>query len=179
MTIYSLNNVLPTCPDHADFWVAPGAHVIGNVSIGRAVSIWFGAVIRGDNEPVVLGDGTNVQDNAVLHTDPGFPLQIGSLCTIGHSAIVHGCTIGDRSLVGMGAVVLTGAAVERNCLVGAKALVPEGARIPECSLVLGVPGRVVRKLSPDEVSGLDRAAHHYQSRYQLYRNSLNESDPAA
>ncbi len=177
MTIYSLDQVSPTCPEDAEFWVAPGAHVIGNVSVGRAVSIWFGAVVRGDNEPVVLGDGTNVQDNAVLHTDPGFPLQIGSWCTIGHAAIVHGCTIGDRSLVGMGAAVLNGAIVERNCLVGAKALVPEGVRIPEGSLVLGVPGRVVRKLSPDEVSGLDRAAHHYQSRYLLYRNSLNASDP--
>ena len=102
MTVYMLNGVSPACPDDAEFWVAPGAHVIGNVSIGRGVSIWFGAVIRGDNEPVVLGDGTNVQDNAVLHTDPGFPLEIGAQCTIGHAAIVHGCTIGDRSLVGMG-----------------------------------------------------------------------------
>ena len=177
MTIYTLNGVAPTCPGSAEFWVAPGAHVIGNVSIGRSVSIWFGAVIRGDNEPVVLGGGTNVQDNAVLHTDPGFPLKIGAQCTIGHSAIVHGCTIGDRSLVGMGATVLNGAVIERNCLVGANALVPEGVCIPEGSLFLGVPGRVVRELSPEEVSSLDRAACHYKARYPLYRKSLGELVP--
>ena len=138
MTLYALDGVSPSRPANDEFFVAPGAHVIGDVHIGESVSIWFGAVIRGDNEPVVLGPGTNIQDNAVLHNDPRFPLTIGVDCTIGHAAIVHGCTIGDRCLIGMGATILNGAVIEDNCLIGAKALVPEGARIPQGSLVLGV-----------------------------------------
>ena len=174
MTLYALDGVSPSRPANDEFFVAPGAHVIGDVHIGESVSIWFGAVIRGDNEPVVLGPGTNIQDNAVLHNDPRFPLTIGVDCTIGHAAIVHGCTIGDRCLIGMGATILNGAVIEDNCLIGAKALVPEGARIPQGSLVLGVPGRVVRALSPEAIAGLDRAAHHYQSRYKRYKSALVE-----
>ncbi|MEM9973801.1 MAG: gamma carbonic anhydrase family protein [Pseudomonadota bacterium] len=170
--LYGLDGMAPTVPEGEDWWVAPGAHVMGNVVLAEGVGIWFGAVLRGDNEPITVGVGTNIQENAVCHTDMGFPLTIGAHCTIGHTAIIHGCTIGDESLIGMGATVLNGAQIGRNCLVGAGALVTEGKEIPDGSLVIGAPARVVRALSADEIAGLRASAEGYQANMRRFRAAL-------
>lgn len=142
-------------------FVAESAMVIGNVLLKEGASVWFNAVIRGDNELITIGDGSNVQDGSVLHTDPGFPLTIGANVTIGHKVMLHGCTIGDNSLIGINAIVLNGAKIGKNCLVGAGALVTEGKEIPDNSMVLGAPGKVVRELSPQQAEGLRMSALHY------------------
>lgn len=152
----------------AGCWIAPDAVVIGNVILGEDASIWFGAVLRGDNEPITIGARSNVQEHCVFHTDPDFPLTVGTGCTIGHRAILHGCRIGDNSLIGMGAVVLNGATIGANCIIGAMALVPEGKTIPDGSLVVGVPGRVVRALEPEQIAGLGRSADSYVARSRRY-----------
>jgi carbonic anhydrase/acetyltransferase-like protein (isoleucine patch superfamily) len=149
-------------------FVAPNATLIGRVRLSAHASVWFGAVLRGDNEWIDIGPRSNVQDNAVLHTDMGFPLSIGEGCTIGHLACLHGCTIGDNSLIGMGAIVLNGARIGRNCMVGAKALVPQGMEVPDGSLVLGVPGKIVRKLTDAEIAGLEKSASSYVDKARLY-----------
>ena len=146
MTIYVLDGLSPELPEEGRYWVAPDAAVIGRVRLGRNASVWFGAVLRGDNELIVVGENSNVQDHCVLHTDMGAPLTIGANCTIGHRAILHGCTVGDNSLIGMGATILNHAVIGRNCLIGANTLVTEGKQIPDGSLVLGSPGKVVRRL---------------------------------
>jgi carbonic anhydrase/acetyltransferase-like protein (isoleucine patch superfamily) len=161
MTLYALGPHEPQIADAARLWIAPGAHVIGQVHLGLDVSVWFGAVIRGDNDTVRIGARTNVQDGAVLHADPGFPLEIGSDVTIGHRAIVHGCTIGDGTLVGMGATILNGARIGRNCLIGANALVTEGKEFPDNSLIVGAPARVARTLDPEAAARLARTAENY------------------
>jgi carbonic anhydrase/acetyltransferase-like protein (isoleucine patch superfamily) len=170
--LYDLGNLRPKTPEDGDFWVAPGAHVIGNILIGAGVSIWFGAVLRGDNEPITLGEGTNIQDNSVLHTDMGYPLSIGRDCTIGHKAILHGCTIGDGSLIGMGATVLNGAVIGRGCLIGAGALVTEGKTIPDGSLVMGAPGRVVRQLDEAAQARLLQSAAGYRANMARFKAGL-------
>lgn len=170
MTIYALDGVTPRLAD--DVWVAPDANVIGNVELQDAVSIWFGCTLRGDNEPIVIGVGSNVQENVVMHTDPGFPLTIGTGCTIGHKAMLHGCTLGDNTLIGMGATVLNGARVGANCLIGAGALVAEGKEIPDGSLVVGTPGRVIRELDEAARADLRRAALHYQANAKRFRAGL-------
>lgn len=142
-------------------WIAPGARVIGRVNIGEHASIWFNAVIRADNETITIGDRANVQDGAVLHADPGYPLTIGSDCTVGHGAVVHGCTVEDRCLIGMGATVLNGASIGCGSIIGANALVPEGRTIPPHSLVVGVPGRVVRNLGSETTAYIERLASEY------------------
>ncbi len=152
MPLYALDGASPIVPEDGQFFIAPGAHVIGKVRLESGVSIWFGAVLRGDNEEIFVGARGNIQDGALLHTDMGFPLRIGSDCTIGHHAILHGCTIGENSLIGMGAVLLNGAKIGRNCLVGAKALVTEGKEFPDNSLIVGSPARLIRTL--DEASAL-------------------------
>lgn len=173
MTLYVLDGVEPDRT--AGFcWVAPSAAVIGNVVLGAEVGIWFGAVIRGDNEPITIGNRSNIQDNCVLHTDPGFPISIGEGCTIGHNAIIHGCSIGENSLVGMGAAVLNGAQIGRNCLIGAGALVPEGKVIPDNSLVVGMPGKVVRELDEAAIEGLRRSADHYAANARRFSAGLSE-----
>ena len=144
--IYKLLEKIPEFPNNSDYWVAPDANVIGKVRLMAGASVWFGATLRGDNEWIDIGTGSNVQENSVLHTDIGYPLSIGRNCTIGHKAILHGCTIGDQSLIGMGAIVLNGAQIGRNCLIGAGALITEGKIIPDNSLVVGAPGKVVREL---------------------------------
>jgi carbonic anhydrase/acetyltransferase-like protein (isoleucine patch superfamily) len=161
MPIYALEKSVPVFADRASNWIAPDATLIGDVRIGRDVSIWFGTVIRGDNEPIVICDASNVQEHTVMHTDAGFPLTIGRGCTIGHRALLHGCSIGDNSLVGMGAIVLNGARIGKNSLVGAGALVPEGKVFPDGSLIVGSPARVVRTLDEAAVAGLRAAAEHY------------------
>jgi carbonic anhydrase/acetyltransferase-like protein (isoleucine patch superfamily) len=149
-------------------WIAPSAVLIGKVHLHRDSSVWYGAVLRGDNEPITLGPGSNIQENCVLHTDPGHPLVIGRSCTIGHLAMLHGCTIGDGSLIGIGAVVLNGARIGQNCLIGAKALVTEGREIPDGSMVLGAPGKVVRPLTEAEIANLHGAAQRYVERWKRF-----------
>jgi carbonic anhydrase/acetyltransferase-like protein (isoleucine patch superfamily) len=171
MSHYTLGQTGPSLPP-VFHWIAPSAAVIGNVIVGEDVGIWFGAVVRGDNEPITIGSATNIQENCVLHSDPGFPLTIGSGCTIGHGAIVHGCQIGDNTLIGMGAIVLNGANIGRNCMIGAGALVPQGAVIPEGSLVVGVPGRVVRLLEPSEIARQVKSAEHYVANAKRFASDL-------
>lgn len=160
VTLYSLDGIAPQLPS-GFCWIAPGALVMGRVELGEEASIWFGAVLRGDTELIRVGSRSNVQDNAILHTDAGFPLDIAEGCTIGHGAILHGCTIGTGSLVGMGACVLNGARVGRSCLIGARALVTGGMEIPDRSLVLGSPAKVIRSLRADELEMLESSAAHY------------------
>ncbi|UCH17267.1 MAG: gamma carbonic anhydrase family protein [Burkholderiales bacterium] len=160
-------------PDLApDAWVAPGAHVIGRVRLAAQASVWFGAVLRGDNEPIAIGARSNVQDGAVLHTDPGFPLQIEDNVTVGHLAMLHGCTIGAGTLIGVQAVVMNGAVVGRECLVGAGALITEGKTFPDRSLIIGAPAKAVRTLSDEELASLHRAADVDAKRSARYRAEL-------
>jgi len=168
--IYTLDGISPEIDD--DTWVAPDANVIGRVVLEAGASIWFGVTIRGDNEEIRIGAGSNVQENCVFHTDPGCPLTIGENCTIGHKAMLHGCTIGDGSLIGMGATVLNRAKIGKGCLIGAGALIPEGKEIPDGSLVMGMPGKVVRALDDDAKAGLIASARHYQDNMRRFRAGL-------
>ncbi|MET3661164.1 gamma carbonic anhydrase family protein [Aquamicrobium ahrensii] len=161
MPTYGIDAIEPRFDDRRTNWVAPDATVIGNVSVGRNVGIWFGTVIRGDNEPIAIGEDSNVQEHTIMHTDPGFPLTIGKGCTIGHRALLHGCTIGDNSLIGMGAIVLNGAKIGKNSLVGAGALVTEGKEFPDNSLIVGSPAKVVRTLDDAAIEKLRQSAAHY------------------
>ena len=149
-------------------WVAPNATIIGDVTLEKNSSVWFNAVIRGDNENIHVGEGSNVQDGSVLHTDPGCPLRIGTDVTIGPIVMLHGCTIGDNSLIGIGAVILNNAKIGKNCIIGAKALITENKEIPDNSLVVGAPGRVVRKLTDDEIGKITENAKHYQDNWKRY-----------
>ena len=158
------------------YWIAPTAVLIGRVRLERDASVWWGAVLRGDDEPITIGRGSNVQDNCVLHTDPGFPLTIGPEVTVGHLAMLHGCTIGEGSLVGIGAVVLNGAKVGRNCMIAAKALIAEGKEIPDNSLVMGVPGKVVGEVRPEQAERIRVGSVVYVRRWQRYAAGLRSSD---
>ena len=149
-------------------WVAPNATIIGDVTLEKNSSVWFNAVIRGVNENIHVGEGSNVQDGSVLHTDPGCPLRIGKDVTIGHIVMLHGCTIGDNSLIGIGAVILNNAKIGKNCIIGAKALITENKEIPDNSLVVGAPGRVVRKLTDEEIGKITENAKHYQDNWKRY-----------
>ncbi|MDD9715637.1 gamma carbonic anhydrase family protein [Dinoroseobacter sp. PD6] len=170
--IYALDGIAPQFPASGDYWVAPDANLIGKVVLEEASSVWFGATLRGDNEEIRLGTGSNIQEACVLHTDMGFPLTIGTNCTIGHKAILHGCTIGDGSLVGMGATILNGARIGKGCLIGAGALVTEGKEIPDFSLVMGAPGKVVRTLDETAQAGLLESATGYQANMRRFRTGL-------
>lgn len=170
--IYSLDGITPTV--HASAWVAPSCNIIGRVELSQDSSVWFGTTIRGDNEPIILGVGSNIQENSVLHTDPGCPLTIGAGCTIGHKAMLHGCTIGDNSLIGMGAIVLNRAVIGRNCLIAAGALIPEGREIPDGSLVIGSPGKVVRQLDEVAIEKLRVSALHYQANARRFKAGLTK-----
>ncbi|MBN9234486.1 MULTISPECIES: gamma carbonic anhydrase family protein [Phyllobacteriaceae] len=174
MPLYALDGKAPRFVDADSNWVAPDATVIGDVRLGRNAGIWFGVVIRGDNEPITIGDDTNVQEHTVMHTDIGFPLTIGAGCTIGHRAMLHGCTIGDNSLIGMGAIVLNGARIGKNCLVGAGALVTEGKEFPDNSLIVGSPARVVRSLDDGAVAGLRGSAAHYVANGKRFKDGLKQ-----
>lgn len=176
MPVYAYQDHSPSLPEADRYWVAPGAHVIGQVEIGSDVGIWFNVVIRGDNERIIIGDGSNIQENCMLHTDPGFVLRVGRGCTIGHHAILHGCTLGDNTLIGMGATVLNGARIGDNCLVGANALVTEGKEFPDNSLIVGAPAKVVRTLDDKAVEGLKASAAHYIERWQQFRDGLKGID---
>ncbi|MGR3633716.1 MAG: gamma carbonic anhydrase family protein [Limimaricola soesokkakensis] len=170
MTLYSLDGEAPEIDTTA--WVAPGAHVIGRVTLASGSSVWFGTTIRGDNERITLGENTNVQENCVLHTDMGFPLEIGAGVTVGHKAMLHGCTIGENSLIGMGATVLNGAKIGRDCLIGAGALITEGKEIPDGSLVMGAPGKVIRQLDADAIEKLRQSALNYRDNAARFRDGL-------
>lgn len=172
MQTLTLDGVTPELPEDGDVFIAPGAMVIGRVTLRAGASVWFNAVLRGDTEPIEIGEGSNIQDCSVLHTDPGMPLRIGADVTVGHRAILHGCVIGDGSLIGMGAVVLNGAVIGRNCLIGANALVTEGRRVPDGSLVIGQPGKVARALSGAEIAGLVESARNYRRNAQRFRAGL-------
>jgi len=176
MTLYALDGHVPQIAEGT--WVAPDANLIGQVILEESASVWFGCTLRGDNEPILIGAGSNVQENTVMHTDMGYPLTIGAGCTIGHKAMLHGCTIGDNSLIGMGATVLNGATIGRNCLIGAGALITEGKDIPDGSLVMGSPGKVVRRLDEDAIDGLRKSALGYQNNMRRFRAGLNVLDSA-
>ena len=177
MPLYEIDGLSPTVPDNS--WIAPSADLIGDVHLGEEVGIWFGAVIRADNTPIVLGDRTNIQEGAMLHSDPGVPLKIGEDCTVGHHAILHGCTLGDRVLVGMGAIVLNNAVIGDDCLIGAGALVTEGKVFPPGSLIIGSPARAVKELAPEVVEGIKRSAAGYAERQQRFARNLRRVDRPA
>jgi carbonic anhydrase/acetyltransferase-like protein (isoleucine patch superfamily) len=176
MPIYALADASPVLPDEGRYWIAPEAHVIGKVQLGIDVGIWFGAVLRGDNELIDIGDGSNIQEGCVLHTDMGAPLTVGAGCTIGHHAILHGCTIGDNSLVGMGATILNHARIGANCLVGAKALVTEGKEFPDNSLIVGAPAKAVRVLDEAAIERLRWSARNYVENWKRYKAGLRRID---
>ena len=172
MPIYSLDELVPETPAAGDYWVAPDAHVIGKVRLARDVGIWFGAVLRGDNELIDIGEGSNIQEGAMLHTDMGFPLKVGKLCTIGHHAILHGCIIGDNSLVGMGATVLNGVKIGNNCLVGANALVTEGKEFPDNSLIVGAPAKAIRVLDAKVIEGIRAGSLNYVANWKRFARGM-------
>ena len=172
MSLYRLGEVGVRTPASGRYFVAPNAVVLGNVEIGEDASVWFSTVIRGDNEPVRIGARSNVQDGCVLHTDPGFPMSIGEDCTIGHMVMLHGCTIGRRSLVGIGSIILNGARIGEECLIGANTLIAEGKEIPPRSMVLGSPGKIVRQLTDDEVARFAAAAGRYVENWQRFKAGL-------
>ncbi len=175
MPAYAIDGKAPTFEDADSNWVAPDATLIGNISVGRNAGFWFGVVIRGDNEPIVIGADTNVQEHTIMHTDPGFPLTIGEGCTIGHRALLHGCRIGDNSLIGMGAIVLNGARIGRNSLVGAGALVTEGKEFPDNSLIVGFPAKVIRTLDDAAVARLRASAAHYVANGKRFKAGLRKA----
>lgn len=170
MPLYALDDHAPDVSDPV--FIAPGAHVVGDVVLGPDVGVWFAAVIRGDVAPIRIGARTNIQDGAVLHADPDFPLEIGEGCTIGHRAIVHGCTVGENTLIGMGATVLNGARIGANCLVGAGALVTEGKEFPDGSLIVGAPAKVVRSLDAAAIEGLRQSAERYAANARRFAAGL-------
>ncbi len=168
--LYDFENKKPK--NLGENWVAPNATVIGNVTLEKNTSIWFNATLRGDIENIYVGEGSNVQDGSVLHTDPGYPLKVGKNVTIGHLVMLHGCTIGDNSLIGIGAVILNNVKIGKNCIIGAKALITENKEIPDNSLVVGSPGRVIRKLTNEEIQAVEKNAIRYQDNWKKYSKSI-------
>lgn len=175
MTTYSLDGVGIRTPASGRFWVAPNAVVLGNVVMEEDASVWFGAVVRGDNEEIRIGARSNVQDGSVLHTDPGFPMHIEPDCTIGHMVMLHGCRIGARSLIGIGSIILNGAVIGEGSLVGANTLIPEGKVIPPRSMVLGSPGRVVKQFTDEDVARFSAAAGRYVQNWQRFKAGLRRA----
>ena len=172
MAMYELDGVAPEVA--ASAWVADSAEVMGNVQLAEDASIWFGAVLRGDCESISIGEGSNIQDASVLHADLGKPLVVGRHVTVGHQVMLHGCTIGDESLIGIGAVVLNGAKIGRNCLVGAGALITEGKEFPDGSMIIGSPAKAVRQLTPEQIEGLRRSAQHYVDNARRFKTGLRK-----
>src|SRR3954467_6950964 len=172
MSVYNLGGVAPELPEEDEYWIAPNAAVIGRVILKKNASVWWGATLRGDNDPITIGENSNVQDGSVLHTDTGSPLTIGANVTVGHMVMLHGCTIGDNSLVGIGSIILNGAVIGKNCLIGANCLITEGKQIPDNSLVMGSPGKVVRELTPEQRAMMAAGAAHYVANWKRYRAQL-------
>ncbi|KQY70232.1 MULTISPECIES: gamma carbonic anhydrase family protein [unclassified Brevundimonas] len=179
MTIYALADKKPQLPPDGEYWVAPNAILTGDVILKPGASVWFGAVVRGDNDPITIGRDTNIQDGSVLHSDPGEPLTIGDGVTVGHMVMLHSCEIGDNTLIGIGAVVLGRARIGKNCLIGANTLITEGKVIPDGSLVMGQPGKVVRELEPGQIEALRASAAHYVQNWRRYRRDLAALTPDA
>jgi carbonic anhydrase/acetyltransferase-like protein (isoleucine patch superfamily) len=174
MAIYELDGQGPELPADGNFFIADSAEVIGKIRLKAAASVWFGAVLRGDNEWIEIGEGSNVQDNCTCHTDKGFPLTIGANCTIGHNVILHGCTIEDGALIGMGSIVMNGAVIGRNSVVGAGAVITEGKQFPENSLIIGAPARVVRTLSPEQIAAMGSAAKFYAANGPRFKQGMKK-----
>lgn len=172
MPLYQLGEIAPQLAPRA--WIAPGAQVIGNVVMDEGASVWFGAVVRGDNEPITIGAHSNIQDGSVLHSDPGSALTIGEGVTVGHKVTLHGCTIGDNTLIGIGSIILNRAVIGRDSIVGAGSLVPEGKVYPDGVLILGAPARVVRELTPEQIAGFRRSAEHYVGNAKRFEAELKE-----
>jgi carbonic anhydrase/acetyltransferase-like protein (isoleucine patch superfamily) len=172
MAIYELNQVSPTMSESA--WVADSAQVMGRVDLAAHSSVWFGAVIRGDTESIHIGEGSNIQDGSVLHADIGQPIRVGKHVTVGHKVMLHGCIIGDESLIGIGAIVLNGVKIGKNCLVGAGSLVTEGKEFPDGSMIMGTPAKVERSLSPEQIQGLRMSAKHYIENAERYRSEFHK-----
>lgn len=175
MAVFELDSVSPEISEDGA-WVAPTASVIGKVILEKGASVWFGAVLRGDNEPITVGEDTNIQDNAVCHTDMGFPLTFGKGVTVGHQAMLHGCTIGDYSLIGIGATILNGAKIGKNCIIGAHALITEGKEIPDGSVVMGAPGKVVKTVEDGTDELLKASADHYADNARRFARGLKPVD---
>lgn len=174
MAVYALDGTTPKMAD--DCWVADSASVVGNVGMAAGSSVWFGAVVRGDNETIVIGKNSNIQDNSVLHSDPGSPLNIGEGVTVGHRVMLHGCTIGNNSLIGIGATILNGAVIGDNCIIGAHALITEGKVIPDGSMVMGAPGKVVKELNDAQIAMLGMSADIYVKNAQRFKAGLKKVD---
>ena len=174
MAIYELDGIAPTLASGA--WVADSAQVIGQVTLEENVSVWFGTVIRGDSERIHIGRGSNIQDASVLHADAGVPLTLGENVSVGHQVMLHGCTVGDGTLIGIGAIVLNHAKIGKNCLVGAGSLVTEGKEFPDGSMILGSPAKVARQLTPEQIAGLQRIATHYVDNAARFRQGLKKID---
>lgn len=174
MAIYALGDRIPRFGKGG--WIAENATVIGQVEAGRNVSIWYNVVIRGDNDPITIGDDTNIQDGSILHNDEGVPLKIGSRVTVGHMAMLHGCTVGDDTLIGINAVVLNHAVIGKDCIIGANALIPEGKVIPDRSLVVGSPGRIIRELTDQDIESIRTNATNYVANARLYASEAREID---
>lgn len=174
MAVFALDDQVPELGE--EVWIADTARVIGKVSLAARVSVWFNAILRGDNDPITVGENTNIQDGAILHTDEGIPLTLGANVSVGHMAMLHGCTVGDGTLIGMNAVILNGAVIGKHCLIGAKALIPEGKVIPDRSLVVGTPGRIIRELTDEEVARIEAGASHYVENAQRFRKGLRRID---
>ena len=176
MPVYSLEGHAPDLPPEGDYWIADTAQVIGQVKLEADVSIWFGTVVRGDNDLIHIGKGSNIQDNSVLHTDPGIQLIIGEGVTVGHCVMLHGCRVGDNSLIGIGSTILNNTVIGRNCLIGAHTLIPEGKEIPDNSLVMGAPGKVVKTLPDEAAEGLKKSAASYMRNWKRYANDMKRLD---
>lgn len=174
MPIYALDGQTPDLPAANEFWVAPDANLIGRVKLAPDVGIWFGCTLRGDNEWITIGAGTNVQEGTIMHTDMGYPLSIGENCTIGHRAMLHGCTIGNTTLVGMGATILNNAKIGNHCLVGANALVTEGKEFPDGALIVGSPAKVVRMLEPEAIARIKKSAESYALNWKRFASGLKQ-----
>ena len=177
MTLYAFGNSKPYCADPQSTFIAPTADVIGDVRLGAEVSLWFKAVLRGDNDPITIGDRSNIQDASIIHTDHGAPVIVGMGVTVGHMVMLHGCVIGDHSLIGMGSVILNHARIGKNCLVGARSLVTEGKDFPDGVLIMGSPAKVVRELTEAELSLIEASAVHYVQKAQLYQHQLVRLEP--
>ena len=176
MPFYEIAGKRPSLPEDGSSWVAPSADLIGDARLGREVGVWFGAVIRADNTAILVGDRTNVQEGAMLHSDPDFPLTIGKGCTVGHHAILHGCTLGDDVLVGMGATIMNGAVIGDGCLIGANALITEGKVFAPGSLIMDAPAKIVRELDPGVLTAIRESAAFYAGKRQLYAEGLKRID---
>jgi carbonic anhydrase/acetyltransferase-like protein (isoleucine patch superfamily) len=174
MAIYELDGVRPET--EGEHWIAESASVMGRVILKKNASIWFNVVARGDNDPITIGENSNVQDGSVIHTDTGHPTTIGKDCTIGHMVMLHGCTIGENTLIGIGSIILNGAKIGKNCLIGANTLITENKEIPDGSMVMGAPGKVVRELTPEQIQMITGSAHHYVSNWKRYAKGLKRID---